>query len=85
VDQALGYSRPFGDEPVIEEVTDLDDPSREYPIITGDYGRDSGRPAPAWEREPIPAGQAVPAPSPIFTKLDPSVIIEENERLVRED
>ncbi|MDR2453987.1 MAG: methionine--tRNA ligase [Bifidobacteriaceae bacterium] len=81
VDRALGFARPFGDEPVIEEVRDLDDPSRGYPIITGDYGRTSGRGAPAWQREAIPAGQAVPAPSPIFAKLDPSAVAQENARL----
>jgi methionyl-tRNA synthetase len=85
VDRALGFARRFGDSPVIEEVADLDDPSRTYPVITGDYGRDSVRGAPGWEREPIPAGQAVPAPSPVFTKLDPSVVAEENERLARDD
>ncbi|MDR1634463.1 MAG: methionine--tRNA ligase [Bifidobacteriaceae bacterium] len=81
VDRALGYDRVFGDQPLIEEVTDLDDPSRSYPIITGDYGRSAGRPAPAWRRQPIPAGQAVPPARPIFVKLDPSVAASENARL----
>ncbi|MDR1441177.1 MAG: methionine--tRNA ligase [Bifidobacteriaceae bacterium] len=81
VDSALGYNRRFGDEPVIEEVTDLDDPSRSYPVITGDYGRDSDRPAPAWRREPVAVGQAVPPAQPVFTKLDPSVVEAENARL----
>jgi methionyl-tRNA synthetase len=84
VDSALGHSRQFGDLPVIEEVADLDDPSREYPIITGDYGRDASRPAPAWRREPIPSGQAVPPAKPIFTKLDQSVVQAENARLAEE-
>ncbi|MDR2348089.1 MAG: methionine--tRNA ligase [Bifidobacteriaceae bacterium] len=77
VDRTLGFTRQFGDQPVIEEVRDLDDPSRQYPVITGDYGGA----APLWRREAIPPGQAVPPPSPIFTKLDPSVIAEENARL----
>ncbi|MDR0594451.1 MAG: methionine--tRNA ligase [Bifidobacteriaceae bacterium] len=81
VDACLGYDRQFGDKPVIEEVTDLDDPSRSYPIITGDYGRDTPRTAPAWRRQPIPAGQAVPAAQPVFTKLDPSIVAQENARL----
>ncbi|MDR1393844.1 MAG: methionine--tRNA ligase [Bifidobacteriaceae bacterium] len=84
VDRALGFDRRFGDEPVIEEVTDLDDPSRQYPIITGDYGRDQPRGAPHWGRELIPPGQGVPAPVPVFRKLDQSVIAEENERLASE-
>jgi methionyl-tRNA synthetase len=81
VDSALGSNRQFGDSPVIEEVTDLDDPSRGYPVITGDYGRDSARPAPAWRREPLPVGQAVPPARPVFTKLDAAVVAEENARL----
>jgi methionyl-tRNA synthetase len=76
VDRALGFDRPFGDKPVIEEVTDLDDPTRHYPIITGDY---SG--SPTWAREPIPAGQVIPPPSPIFTKLDDSIVELELSRL----
>ncbi|MDR0365406.1 MAG: class I tRNA ligase family protein, partial [Bifidobacteriaceae bacterium] len=81
VDAALGFDRPFGDQPEVRQVSDLDDPSRSYPVITGEYGRDGARHAPNWEREAIPAGQAVPAPSPIFTKLDQSVVEEEDARL----
>jgi methionyl-tRNA synthetase len=76
VDAALGYQRPFGDEPRIDEVTDLDDPSRSYPIITGDYGV-----GPKWRREPVAVGQAVPPAVPVFTKLDESVVEEELARL----
>jgi methionyl-tRNA synthetase len=59
----------------------LDDPSREYPILTGEYGLA----APRWRRETVPAGQAVPAPRPIFTKLDQSVLDDENARLAAAD
>jgi methionyl-tRNA synthetase len=81
VDAALGYDRPFGDEPVIEEVTDLDDPSRRYPVITGDYAPEGERPAPAWRREPVAVGQLVPPAQPVFTKLDQAVVAAENARL----
>jgi methionyl-tRNA synthetase len=81
VDSALGNKRRFGDQPQIEDVTDLDDPSRRYPVITGDYGRDEARPAPAWQREAITPGQAVPPPAPIFTKLEADQVAEENARL----
>ena len=57
--------------PRIEEVEDLDG-GAPYPIITGDY---SG--APAWERQPIVVGTPVAKPTPIFTKLDPSIVDEE--------
>jgi methionyl-tRNA synthetase len=76
VDRALGFDRQFGDAPVIEEVEDLDVPSRRYPIITGDYSD-----SPAWAREPIPVGQAVPAPVPVFTKLEDGIVEEELARL----
>ncbi|MDR0944692.1 MAG: methionine--tRNA ligase [Bifidobacteriaceae bacterium] len=76
VDKALGFDRPFGDEPVIEEVQDLDDPSRSYPIITGDYSD-----ALVWGSEPVPAGQAVPPAKPVFQKLDESIVEEELARM----
>ena len=77
IDQALGFDRPFGGEPRIEEVQDLDDPTRVYPIITGTYNQAM----PRWQREELPSGQAIPKPAPIFTKLDDSVVESELERL----
>lgn len=75
VDRALGFDRPFGDQPVIEEVEDLDGGSP-YPIITGKYGV-----GPLWSSSPIPTGQQVPTAKPIFTKLDDSVVEDELNRL----
>jgi methionyl-tRNA synthetase len=79
VDRALGFDRPFGDKPRVEQVTDLDDPSRQYPVITGDYG--AGHGTPTWGRVAIPAGQPVPAAKPVFSKLDDAIVEEEVERL----
>ncbi|MDO5740735.1 MAG: methionine--tRNA ligase [Ornithinimicrobium sp.] len=77
VHQAFGGEGVFQPMPVIEEVSDLDDPSRpDYPVITGDYSD-----APRWEHRPITVGAPVAKPTPIFTKLDPSVIDEERARL----
>ncbi|WP_418059840.1 methionine--tRNA ligase [Pimelobacter simplex] len=76
VDKALGGSGAIAPMPRIEEVSDLDDTARGYPIITGDY---TG--FPAWRRQPIEVGRAVAKPSPVFVKLDPSVIDEELARL----
>ncbi|UUW87043.1 methionine--tRNA ligase [Pimelobacter simplex] len=76
VDKALGGSGAIAPMPRIEEVSDLDDTTRGYPIITGDY---TG--FPAWRRRPIEVGRAVAKPSPVFVKLDPSVIDEELARL----
>jgi methionyl-tRNA synthetase len=75
VDAALGGDGTVAPMPKIEEVDDLDGgPS--YPVITGDY---SG--FPEWRRRPVVPGTPVAKPSPIFTKLDPSVVDEELARL----
>ncbi|MBA2444643.1 MAG: methionine--tRNA ligase [Nocardioidaceae bacterium] len=75
VDLALGGEGAVAPMPRIDEVDDLDGgPS--YPVITGDYTT-----APAWRRHPIVVGAAVAQPSPIFTKLDRSVVDEELARL----
>jgi len=56
-------------------VDDLDGgPS--YPILMGDYATEA-----AWERRPIRVGQTLAPPTPLFTKLDPSVVQEELDRL----
>ena len=47
-----------------------------YPIITGDY---SG--TPPWRSVPVRVGAKVDKPTPVFTKLDPSVVDEERARL----
>jgi len=75
IDRALGGKGDVAPMPRIEEVDGLDgEPG--YPIITGDY---SG--APSWERHPLVVGTPVEKPTPVFRKLDPSVIEEELARL----
>jgi methionyl-tRNA synthetase len=75
VDRALGGRGDVAPLPRIEEVEDLDGGTG-YPIITGDY---SG--FPSWGRHPIVVGTPVGKPTPVFTKLDPSVVDEELARL----
>jgi methionyl-tRNA synthetase len=61
--------------PSVVEVDDLDGgPS--YPVLTGDY---TG--GPRWESVPLVAGTPLSAPTPVFKKLDPSVVEEELARL----
>jgi len=75
IDRVLGGPGVIARMPVIEEVDDLDGgPS--YPILTGDY---SG--APEWQRAPITVGTRIDKPTPVFIKLDPSVVEEELARL----
>ena len=45
-------------------------------MITGDYSA-----TPRWESRPVTVGAKVEKPTPIFTKLDPSVVDEERARL----
>ena len=61
--------------PRIEEAEDLDG-GAPYPIITGEY---SGSPSGAGTRSS--PGTPVAKPTPIFTKLDPSIVDEELARL----
>ncbi|HEX7739887.1 MAG TPA: methionine--tRNA ligase [Marmoricola sp.] len=75
IDKVLGGTGDVQPMPRLEDVDDLDGGAG-YPIITGDYT--SARP---WERRPVVAGTPIAKPTPVFTKLDPSVVDEELERL----
>jgi methionyl-tRNA synthetase len=75
VDRVLGGAGRVAPMPEVREVEDLDGgPS--YPVITGEYSD-----APAWRRHPVVPGTKVAKPSPVFSKLDPSVVEEELDRL----
>ncbi len=77
VHAAIGGEGDFMPMPHSEEVHDLDEPDRStYPIITGDYSA-----MPPWAHRPVVVGAPVAKPTPIFTKLDPSVADEERARL----
>ena len=82
--QVLGGEGEFMPMPHVEHVEDLDPDEgaglHVYPIITGDY---SG--TPPWRHRPIEVGTRIDKPTPVFTKLDPSVVDEELERLVSGD
>ncbi|GAB2748680.1 methionine--tRNA ligase [Nocardioides pakistanensis] len=76
VDQVLGGAGDVAPMPRVDEVTDLDDASVTYPVITGEYSS-----FPRWERRPIVAGTPIAKPAPVFTKLDTAVVEEELKRL----
>jgi len=77
VDRVLGGSGRIAPMPRIEEVAELDpeylpeafDGRTGYPIITGDY-----QDAPTWGRHPVTVGTPVAKPTPVFTKLDESIV-----------
>ena len=77
---AYGGKGEFMPMPRIERVSELDPGSgaglTTYPVITGDYST-----TPPWESRPVVVGTPVAKPTPIFTKLDPSVVEEELARL----
>lgn len=75
IDVVLGGAGDVAPMPQIVEAEDLDGGAG-YPIITGDYAS-----APAWGRREIVAGTSVAKPSPVFVKLDPSVVDDELARL----
>jgi methionyl-tRNA synthetase len=79
VHEAFGRTGVMAPMPRIDEVEDLDG-GPGYPILTGDY---TG--GPGWAPVPVVAGTVVPPPSPIFTKLDPSIVDEELQRMRGED
>jgi methionyl-tRNA synthetase len=65
--------------PYIEEVAELDEgggTDGPYPILTGDYSD-----VPKWESVRLVPGTELEKPTPVFTKLDPSIVDEEIERL----
>ncbi|WP_374928073.1 methionine--tRNA ligase [Kytococcus sedentarius] len=74
VERALGGELLIAPSPRTEEVTDLDDPSRSYPIITGDYTAGV-----RWEPRDVVVGAPVAKPTPIFRKLDDEAVARERE------
>lgn len=77
VHELLGGTGVWSVAPEIHEVTDLDDGSP-YPIITGPY--DTGQAV--WGSTPLaPSGTPLATPTPVFTKLDDSIVADELRRL----
>ncbi|MGY2127293.1 methionine--tRNA ligase [Blastococcus sp. SYSU DS0617] len=76
VHELLGGEGVWSPAPQIVETEDLDDGSP-YPVITGDYAAASA----TWGSRPLPSGSPLSPPTPIFKKLDDSVVEEELARL----
>jgi methionyl-tRNA synthetase len=72
--EMLGGQGTWADMPRIDEVSE--DDGRPYPVITGTYGGQA-----AWGSAPITAGIKLEAPTPLFAKIDPDVVIDELNRL----
>ncbi|HEU4337393.1 MAG TPA: methionine--tRNA ligase [Nocardioides sp.] len=83
VHAVLGGEGDFMPMPRIERVDELEPDNgaghTSYSIITGEYSS-----TPAWESRPVAVGAKVDKPTPVFTKLDPSVVEEELSRAAGE-
>ncbi len=79
VHTVLGGAGEFVPMPQLVEVDDLDG-GPAYPVITGDYGT-----TPRWEPRSVVPGTPIGAPTPVFTKFDPSVVQDELDRMRGED
>ncbi|MFN8084299.1 MAG: methionine--tRNA ligase [Dermatophilaceae bacterium] len=75
VHAVLGGTGELIPMPQLSDVEDLDG-GPAYPVIMGDY---SG--GPRWESTPVVPGTPIGPPTPVFTKLDPSVVDEELARM----
>ncbi|GII21251.1 methionine--tRNA ligase [Planosporangium mesophilum] len=75
IHELLGGTGVHAPMPEIVEVGDLDG-GPEYPILTGDYTVGT-----RWEPTELPAGRPLAPPTPVFRKLDPSIVEEELARL----
>ncbi len=74
VHEMLGGVGEWSGGPRLDTVDEEGGPS--YPVITGDYDA-----AFRWDSHPIAAGTPLAVPTPLFTKLDTSVVDEEIARL----
>ena len=83
IDRVMGGTGEIAPMPYIEEVAELDpqvlpadfEGRDGYPIITGDYTK-----VPTWERHPVTPGTPIAKPTPVFVKLDESIVEEELAR-----
>jgi methionyl-tRNA synthetase len=75
VHDLLGRDGVLAPQPEVREVEDLDGGAA-YPVITGDYDSPV-----RWESTPLRAGTPVEPPTPLFAKLDDSIVAEELARM----
>ena len=78
VHELLGRDGVLAPSPQLREVDDLDG-GPAYPVLTGDYATGA-----TWARADVSVGTSIAAPTPLFAKLDPSVVDEELARMAGE-
>jgi methionyl-tRNA synthetase len=75
IHRMLGNDGNWSGMPQLREVDEAGGPS--YGVLTGDYDAAEAR----WESRPIAAGRPLQPPTPVFKKLDASIVDEELDRL----
>jgi methionyl-tRNA synthetase len=66
----LGYSQPlFGEL----NTASVQDARGTHQVLRYDHANASG----VWQAQPLPGGQPLQKPAPLFTKLDPAVVLAE--------
>jgi methionyl-tRNA synthetase len=75
IHRMLGNDGNWSGMPELREVDEAGGPS--YGVLTGDYDVAEAR----WESRPIAAGRPLQPPTPVFKKLDASIVDEELDRL----
>ena len=76
VHELLGGTGTWSAMPALREVEDLDG-GTPYSVIMGEYGGEQA----TWQSTPLPEGRPLTPPTPVFKKLDPSIVDTELERL----
>ncbi len=76
VHELLGGSGTWSAMPQLRDVEDLDG-GTPYSVIMGEYGGEQA----TWQSTPLPEGRPLSPPTPVFKKLDPSIVDTELERL----
>jgi methionyl-tRNA synthetase len=75
VHELLGRDGVLAPQPELREVDDLDG-GPGYPVLAGDYDSPV-----RWESDPLKVGSPVAPPTPLFAKLEASVVDEELARM----
>ncbi|MDQ1625544.1 MAG: methionyl-tRNA synthetase [Actinomycetota bacterium] len=75
VHEQLGGEGTWSGLPEVRQVSE--EGNSDYPVITGDYAAAQAR----WGSIPVVPGTPLSAPTPVFRKLDPSIVEEELARL----
>jgi methionyl-tRNA synthetase len=78
VHELLGGAGVLAPQPELRDVDDLDGGAA-YPVLTGDYATGAH-----WGRTALAVGTPVATPTPLFAKLDASVVEEELARMAQE-